>query len=91
VKLSTLCAALGTVPFWTALLRREAAMNKAALVTRIATDAEITKRQAAKAINALVDGLQEALCKGDSITLMGFGTFSVMSHSARKVRNPQTG
>jgi DNA-binding protein HU-beta len=79
------------VPFWTVLLRREAAMNRADLMTRIAKDAEITKRQAAKALDALVDGVQEALSKGDSIILMGFGTFSVMSRSPRKGRNPQTG
>jgi DNA-binding protein HU-beta len=66
-------------------------MNRADLVMRIAKDAEITKRQAAKALDALVDGVQEALSRGDSITLMGFGTFSVMSRSARKGRNPQTG
>jgi DNA-binding protein HU-beta len=74
-----------------ALLRREAAMNKADLVTRIAKDAELTKQQAAKALDALVDGVQQALSKGDSITLVGFGTFSVMSRAARKGRNPQTG
>jgi DNA-binding protein HU-beta len=66
-------------------------MNKADLVRRMAKDAEITKRQAGKALDALVDGVQEALIKGDSITLAGFGTFSVMSRSARKGRNPQTG
>jgi len=66
-------------------------MNRADLVTRIAKDADITKRQAEKALNALVSGVQEALSKGDSITLVGFGTFSVMSRAARKGRNPQTG
>jgi DNA-binding protein HU-beta len=66
-------------------------MNKADLVTRIAKDAEITKRQAGKALDALVGSVQEALSKDDSITLAGFGTFSVMSRSARKGRNPQTG
>jgi DNA-binding protein HU-beta len=66
-------------------------MNKADLVTRMAKDAEITKRQAEKALDALVDGVQETLSKGDSVTLVGFGTFSVMSRSARKGRNPQTG
>jgi DNA-binding protein HU-beta len=66
-------------------------MNRADLVMRIAKDAEITKRQAAKALDALVGGMQKALSKGDSITLMGFGTFSVMSRAARKGRNPQTG
>jgi DNA-binding protein HU-beta len=78
-------------PFWTVLLRREATVNKADLMMRIAKDAEITKRQAAKALDALVEGVQEALSKGDNITLMGFGTFSVMSRSDRKGRNPQSG
>jgi DNA-binding protein HU-beta len=66
-------------------------MNKADLMTRIAKDAEITKRQAAKALDALMDGMQEALSKGDRITLMGFGTLSVVSRSARNGRNPHTG
>ena len=66
-------------------------MNRADLVTKISKDAEITKRQAEKALTALVDSVQEALSKGDSVTLVGFGTFSVMSRAARKGRNPQTG
>jgi DNA-binding protein HU-beta len=66
-------------------------MNKTDLVTRIAKDAEITKRQAERALVALVDGVQEALIRGDNITLVGFGTFSVMRRSGRKGRNPQTG
>jgi DNA-binding protein HU-beta len=66
-------------------------VNKADLMLKISKEAEITKRQAAKALDALVEGVQEALIKGDNITLMGFGTFSVMSRSARKGRNPQTG
>jgi DNA-binding protein HU-beta len=66
-------------------------MNRADLITKIAQDADITKKQAEKALNALVDGVQEALSKGDSVTLVGFGTFSVMSRAARKGRNPQTG
>jgi DNA-binding protein HU-beta len=66
-------------------------MNRADLVTRISKDAEITKQQAEKALNALVDSVQEALSKGDSVTLVGFGTFTVMSRAARKGRNPQTG
>ena len=66
-------------------------MNRTDLMTRIAKEAEITKRQAAKALDALVDGMQEALGRGDSIILMGFGTLSVMSRSPRKGRNPRTG
>ncbi|MGH8056155.1 MAG: HU family DNA-binding protein [Candidatus Entotheonellia bacterium] len=66
-------------------------MNKADLVARIAQEAEITRRQAEKALTALMDGVQDALTQGDSVTLVGFGTFSVMSRAARKGRNPQTG
>ena len=53
-------------------------VNNTDRVTRIANDAEVTKRQAAKALDALVDGVQEALSKGDSIILRGFGMFSVL-------------
>jgi len=66
-------------------------MNKADLVERIAQEAAITKRQADKALDTLMDSIQEALTKGDTVTLVGFGTFSVMSRAARKGRNPQTG
>ena len=66
-------------------------MNKADLVTKISRDADITKRQAEKALTTLIDSVREALGKGDSVTLVGFGTFSVMSRAARKGRNPQTG
>jgi DNA-binding protein HU-beta len=66
-------------------------MNKADLVARIAEEAEITRHQAEKALNALMDGVQNALSNGDNVTLVGFGTFSVMSRAARKGRNPQTG
>jgi Response regulator receiver domain/Bacterial DNA-binding protein len=64
------------VPFSMALLRREAAMNKADLVMRMAKDAEITMRQAEIALDTLVDSVQVSLSKGDSVTLVGFGTFS---------------
>lgn len=66
-------------------------MNKADLVTRISKDAEITKAQAEKAVNVLMQSVQKALSSGDSVTLVGFGTFSVRSRAARKGRNPQTG
>ena len=66
-------------------------MNKADLVARIAEEAEITRHQAEKALTALMDGVQDALSHGDSVTLVGFGTFSVMSRAARKGHNPQTG
>jgi DNA-binding protein HU-beta len=66
-------------------------MNRADLVSKIAKDAEITKKAAEKAINSLVDGIKESLSRGENVTLVGFGTFSVAQRAARKGRNPQTG
>src|SRR5215510_723899 len=66
-------------------------MNKADLVTRISKDAEITKREAENALNTFIASVQEVLSTGDSVTLVGLGTFSVKERGARKGRNPRTG
>lgn len=66
-------------------------MNKAALTDMLARDASLTKAQANNALDALTNGVVNALKKGDRITLVGFGTFSVSERSARNGRNPQTG
>lgn len=66
-------------------------MNKGDLVKHIADSAGITKAQAADALNAVVDGVQASLKKGDKVSLVGFGTFSVSKRAARKGRNPSTG
>jgi DNA-binding protein HU-beta len=66
-------------------------MTKADLISRMAKDAKITKVAAGKALNSVIDGITKALKKGDSVTLVGFGTFSVSKRKARKGRNPQTG
>lgn len=66
-------------------------MTKADLVAKMAKDASITKAAAAKALDSAIDGVAKALKKGDSVTLVGFGTFSVSKRKARKGRNPQTG
>ena len=66
-------------------------MNKSDLVARIASDAGISKSAAEKALNAVTGGITDALKKGDSVTLVGFGTFQVSHRSAREGRNPQTG
>lgn len=66
-------------------------MTKADLISRMAKDAKITKVAAGKALNSVIDGITKALKKGDSVTLVGFGTFSVSRRKARKGRNPQTG
>jgi DNA-binding protein HU-beta len=66
-------------------------MNKAELITQIADEAGITKTQANTAIDAFVDSVTKTLKKGDKVTLVGFGTFSVSKRAARNGRNPQTG
>jgi DNA-binding protein HU-beta len=66
-------------------------VNKADLIEKIAKDAGINKTQADDAINSVLKGVQEALKKGDRVTLVGFGTFSVGHRKARTGRNPQTG
>jgi DNA-binding protein HU-beta len=66
-------------------------MNKGNLVDRVAGASKITKTQAATAIDTLVDGITGSLKKGERVTLVGFGTFSVSQRRARNGRNPQTG
>ncbi len=66
-------------------------MNKGELISKIAEDAEITKTQAGAALDSLVEAVTKALKKGDKVTLVGFGTFSVTKRAARTGRNPQTG
>ncbi len=66
-------------------------MNKGDLINKIAEDADITKAQASDALNAVLDGITEALEKGDKVTLVGFGTYSISHRDARTGRNPQTG
>ena len=66
-------------------------MNKADLVKKIASSADLTKAQAATALDTAVKSITTALRKGDRVALMGFGTFSVSRRKARNGRNPQTG
>jgi DNA-binding protein HU-beta len=66
-------------------------MNKVELIEKMAKDAKVTKAAADKMINSFVDGVKKALKKGDKVTLIGFGTFSITQRKARKGRNPQTG
>ncbi len=66
-------------------------MNKADLVAKVAEKAGLTKKDAEKAINAMVASVQEALVKKDKVQLIGFGTFEVKERAARTGRNPQTG
>lgn len=66
-------------------------MNKAELIEAIASDAGLSKADAKKALDAFVTTTSKALKKGDRVALVGFGSFSVSTRSARKGRNPQTG
>jgi len=66
-------------------------LNKGDLVGKIAKDAGITKGQAEGAFNSLIGGVTTSLKKGQKVTIVGFGTFSVAKRKARTGRNPQTG
>ena len=66
-------------------------MNKGDLVGKIAKEAEITKGQAEAAFNSLISGITTSLKKGQKVTIVGFGTYSVAKRKARTGRNPQTG
>jgi DNA-binding protein HU-beta len=66
-------------------------MTTADLITRIAEEATLTKRQSEQVVDALLASVQDALRKGEKMTLVGFGTFSAMSQKARTGRNPRTG
>jgi DNA-binding protein HU-beta len=66
-------------------------MNKADLIEKVAGQASISKSDAGEAVNALLDGIADSLQRGDSVTLIGFGTFAVSHRSARMGRNPRTG
>ena len=66
-------------------------MNKAELISKIAEDAGITKVAAAAALDSFQDGVTKTLKKGDKLTMVGFGTFSVSNRAARTGRNPFNG
>jgi DNA-binding protein HU-beta len=66
-------------------------MNKGELVDFIASEAGLTKAQAGDSLNAVLTAVQKTLKKGDKVTLVGFGTFSVTKRAARTGRNPKTG
>jgi len=66
-------------------------MNKGHLIERIASEAGISKVAADKAIDSMLAGVSEGLRQGERVTLVGFGTFSVIERRARTGRNPQTG
>ena len=66
-------------------------MNKTELIEAIAASADIPKAAAGRALDAVVENITSALKSGDSVVLVGFGTFSVSKRAARTGRNPRTG
>ncbi len=66
-------------------------MNKSELISVVAEKAGLTKKDTEKVVNAVFDGIGEALSKGDKVQVIGFGTFDVRDRKAREGRNPATG
>lgn len=66
-------------------------MNKGDLINKVANEAGLSKAQAGKALDSVINTVQKSLKKGDKVTLVGFGTWSVAKRAARTGRNPQTG
>jgi DNA-binding protein HU-beta len=66
-------------------------MNKAELIDKVAEAADISKATAARALDAVTDSITKELKKGQVVTLVGFGTFTVRKRAARMGRNPRTG
>ncbi|MCA1714600.1 MAG: HU family DNA-binding protein [Gammaproteobacteria bacterium] len=66
-------------------------MNKAEFVDAVADSAELSKADAGRAVDAMVNAITRALKNGDTVTLVGFGTFAARKRAARTGRNPRTG
>jgi len=66
-------------------------VNKIELIEHVAKQADISKAAAGRALEAVVGGIRSSLKKGNSVTLVGFGTFSIGKRAARTGRNPRTG
>lgn len=66
-------------------------MNKSELIDAVAASADLSKTDAGNAVDAVVESITKALKKGDKVSLVGFGTFSVRKRAARTGRNPKTG
>ena len=66
-------------------------MTKTEIIEKMAQDADVSKATANKVLDSFIDGIMKTLKKGNKVTLVGFGTFSVGKRAARKGRNPKTG
>jgi DNA-binding protein HU-beta len=66
-------------------------VNKTELIDAVAEGADISKAAATRAVDTVLESITGSLAKGDAVTLVGFGTFSVKDRAARTGRNPRTG
>ncbi len=66
-------------------------MNKTELIDAVADTADLSKADAGRAVDAVISSITKALKSGDSVTVVGFGTFQVRERAARSGRNPKTG
>lgn len=66
-------------------------MNKAELVEEIANQSGLTKKACREVVDAIASVITESLARGEKVTLVGFGSFKVITKKARRGRNPQTG
>jgi DNA-binding protein HU-beta len=66
-------------------------MNKGELIEAVAAAADLTKSDATKAVEAVIDTVTRTLRKGEQVSIVGFGNFAVKSRAARQGRNPKTG
>jgi DNA-binding protein HU-beta len=66
-------------------------VNKSELIEAIAASADLPKAAAGRALDAMIESVTDSLKKGDTVSLVGFGTFTVKERAARTGRNPQTG
>jgi len=66
-------------------------MTKAELIERISRDAGLSKTSAGKVLDTVIEGISKTLKKGNKVTLVGFGTFSISKRKARTGRHPRTG
>lgn len=66
-------------------------MSKTELINAVSENADLTKKDATKAVEAVFTSIQESLANGENVQIIGFGNFEVRDRAARKGRNPQTG
>jgi DNA-binding protein HU-beta len=84
-------AAFASETLFTTIKQEDANVNKTDLIDKVAVTTELNKTSAARAVEAVLEIIAGTLREGDTVTLSGFGTFSVSNRSERSGRNPRTG